>query len=154
MKTLDRIAIRASIDRVFEVATAVEHWPQFLRHYRWVRFLDRDENGGIVEMAAWRPFGVARYPVWWVSEMRVDRPARQIRYRHVRGITRGMDVLWRVAARSDDVQVTIEHEWQGPAWPLIGSLTARLVIAPVFIHGIASRTLAGIKRAVEGGGEA
>jgi uncharacterized membrane protein len=151
MQTIDRIAIRGPIDRVLEVASEVERWPDILSHYRWVRFLDRQPHGGTVEMAAWRPFGLARYPVWWVSEMRVERPERQIRYRHVRGITRGMNVLWRLSARPEDVEVTIVHEWSGPAWPLIGSLAARLVIGPVFIHGIASRTLAGIKRTVEGG---
>src|SRR3989442_7584766 len=48
------------------------------------------EGGGTVEMAAWRPFGPLRYATWWVSEMSVDPRAREIRYRHVRGITQGM----------------------------------------------------------------
>ena len=43
------------------------------------------------------------------------------------------------------------HQWSGPRWPLIGRAAAELVIGPVFIHGIASRTLAGIKRHVEAG---
>jgi len=47
------------------------------------------------------------------------------------------------------VDIEIVHTWTGPRWPLIGSLAANLVIGPVFIHGIASRTLAGIKRAAE-----
>jgi hypothetical protein len=47
--------------------------------------------------------------------------------------------------------VTIVHDWTGPGWPLIGTLAASWVIGPVFIHGIASRTLAGIRRAVEAG---
>ena len=47
--------------------------------------------------------------------------------------------------------MTIVHEWTGPRWPLIGSAAAEWVIGPVFIHGIASRTLAGIRRAVESG---
>jgi hypothetical protein len=47
--------------------------------------------------------------------------------------------------------VTIVHDWTGPRWPLIGGPAARWVIGPVFIHGIASRTLAGIRRAVEAG---
>jgi ribosome-associated toxin RatA of RatAB toxin-antitoxin module len=149
MRTVDRVAIQASLDSVFAAATDVERWPDILPHYRWVRFLTRDTDGGIVEMAAWRPFGVARYPVWWVSEMRVARAAGQIRYRHVQGITRGMDVVWQLAARLAEVEVTIVHEWSGPTWPLIGSVAARFLIGPVFIHGIASRTLAGIKRAVE-----
>jgi hypothetical protein len=47
--------------------------------------------------------------------------------------------------------VTIVHEWSGPGWPLIRRPAAAWVIGPVFVHGIASRTLAGLKRAVEGG---
>jgi hypothetical protein len=41
------------------------------------------------------------------------------------------------------------HEWDGPRWPLIRRPAAEWVIGPVFVHGIASRTLAGIGRAVE-----
>ena len=147
--TVDRILIRAPIDRVLEVASEIERWPQILSHYRWVRFLERRNGGGTVEMAAWRPFGVFRYPTWWVSEMTVDRRAREIRYRHLRGITRRMDVVWRLVEQPGGVNVTIVHDWAGPRWPLVGPLAARLVIGPVFIQGIASRTLAGIKRFVE-----
>ncbi|HEY3279185.1 MAG TPA: SRPBCC family protein [Gemmatimonadales bacterium] len=139
--------VRASLECVFAAASAVERWPAILPHYRWVR---RGE-GNLVEMAAWRPFGPLKYPTWWVSEMTQDPAAGEIRYRHVRGITRGMDVIWRVAPEGDGVAVEIVHTWDGPAWPLVGGLAARLVIGPVFIHGIASRTLAGIKRAVEEG---
>ena len=150
MRTVDRVVIRAPVDRVFDAASDVERWPRILAHYRWVRFLERRTGGGTVEMAAWRPFGVFRYPTWWVSEMTVNRGAREIRYRHVRGITRRMDVVWRLVEAPGGVEVTIVHEWAGPGWPLIGRLAARLVIGPVFIHGIASRTLAGNKREAEG----
>lgn len=133
------------------MASDVERWPEFLRHYRWVRLRERDARGGMVEMAAWRPFGPLRYPTWWVSRMELDRERRRIRYRHIEGITRGMDVEWSVDQRGDNVGVTIVHEWAGPAWPLIGGIAATLVIGPVFIHGIASRTLAGVKRRAESG---
>jgi len=150
MVTVDRILIPAPLERVFAAAATVERWPEILPHYRWVRFLERREGGGIVEMAAWRPFGPLRYPTWWVSEMTVDVRGREIRYRHVRGITRGMNVVWRFVPLGRGVTVTIVHEWRGPAWPLIGPLAAGLVIGPVFIHGIAARTLTGIKRFAEG----
>lgn len=149
MRTVDRSRIAAPFDRVFNAASTVTRWPDILPHYRWVRMLD----DGLVEMAAWRPFGLVKYPTWWVSEMTVDRPAGEIRYRHVRGITRGMDVVWRLEAdgggSGDAVDVEIVHTWEGPRWPLIGHLAANLVIGPIFIHGIASRTLAGIKHAAE-----
>jgi uncharacterized membrane protein len=152
VRTVDRTRVRAPLERVFTVAAAVERWPEILPHYRWVRRLD----GDLVEMAAWRPFGPLKYAVWWVSEMTLDRPAGAIHYQHVRGITRGMKVTWRLVevgggsgGGEGGVDVEIVHTWDGPAWPLIGRLAADLVIGPVFIHGVASRTLAGIKRAVE-----
>ena len=150
MRTVDRIQIAAPFDRVFSAASNVTRWPDILPHYRWVRQLDH--GGGLVEMAAWRPFGIVKYPTWWVSEMKIDRAAGEIRYRHVRGITKGMDVVWRMVEEDGGdgvVEVEIVHEWTGPHWPLIGPLAANLVIGPVFIHGIASRTLAGIKRHAE-----
>lgn len=153
MRTVDRIRVHAPFTRVFAAASSVARWPAILPHYRWVRLLD----DGLVEMAAWRRFGggLIKYPTWWVSEMTIDRPAGEIHYHHVRGITRGMDVVWRLVEDSDEragnVDVEIVHTWSGPAWPLIGKLVANLVIGPVFIHGIASRTLAGIKSYAENG---
>jgi len=149
VRTLDQITIAAPPDQVFRVAADVERWPEFLGHYRWVRMQERRDNGGRVEMAAWRPFGPFKYPTWWLSEMEVDESALEVRYRHVAGITRGMDVVWRLEPSDGGVGVTIVHEWTGPAWPLIGRFAADWVIGPVFIHGIASRTLAGVKRKAE-----
>lgn len=148
MKTVDRIAIRAPVALVYSVASDVERWPEFLSHYRWVRILERWADRAIVEMAAWRPFGLFKYPTWWVSEMRLE-PERAVYYRHVRGITRGMDVVWSFQPQGEVIEVSIVHRWRGPAWPLIGGLAADLVIGPVFIHGIAARTLAGVKRRSE-----
>jgi uncharacterized membrane protein len=149
VRTVDRITVAAPADLVFRVAADVERWPEFLRHYRWVRMQERREGGGRVEMAAWRPFGAFKYPTWWLSEMDVDPDALEVRYRHVGGITCGMDVVWRLEPRDGQVSVTIVHEWSGPGWPVIGRIAADWVIGPVFIHGIASRTLAGVKRKAE-----
>ena len=79
--------------------------------------------------------------------MWVEPSRREIRYHHMAGITRGMDVLWTVQPSGTGTTITIVHEWRGPRWPLIGRPAATLVIGPVFIHGIASRTLAGVARA-------
>lgn len=151
MRTVDRALVRASLARVFAAASSVEQWPALLPHYRWVRMLERRGAGGVVEMAAWRPFGPIRYPAWWVSEMEVDADTPAVRYRHVRGITAGMNVEWSFATTPGGVDVTIVHEWKGPAWPLVGRAAAEWVIGPVFVHGIASRTLAGLARHVESG---
>jgi uncharacterized membrane protein len=153
MRTIDRLLMKAPVDRVFEAARDVERWPALLEHYRWVRMLERRPQGGLVEMAAWRPFGRINYPTWWVSEMHTDPAERTVRYRHVRGITSGMEVIWRMVAEAGGTRVTIVHEWAGPAWPLVGPAAAAWVIGPVFVHGIASRTLSGIARHVEGAGD-
>jgi ribosome-associated toxin RatA of RatAB toxin-antitoxin module len=148
--TVDEIIMRAPAARVFHAAQDVERWPEILPHYRRVRFLERRPGGGVVEMAAVRPFGPLAWPTWWTSEMESDAAALEVRYRHVRGITTGMDVVWRITPDGAGLaHVRIVHEWTGPDWPLIGGLAARRVIGPVFVHGIASRTLAGIKRHVE-----
>lgn len=151
MRTVDRRRMRAPLASVFAAASEVERWPELLTHYRWVRMLERRPGGGIVEMAAWRRFGPLNYPTWWVSEMWVEPARAAVRYRHIRGITTGMDVEWTLApAEGGATDVTIVHEWEGPRWPLVRRPAAEWVIGPVFVHGIASRTLAGLARHVEG----
>jgi ribosome-associated toxin RatA of RatAB toxin-antitoxin module len=151
MITHNEIDMRASPARCFQVAADVERWPQVLSHYRWVRFQRKDGFGrGLVEMAARRTFGPVGYPVWWVSEMWADESIPVVRYRHVDGITKGMDVEWRFHPIEDATRVEIVHEWKvGPRWPLIGRFAADTVIGPVFIHHVAGLTLAGIKSEVE-----
>jgi len=158
MKTIDEIDVAAPPDTVFRFAADVEGWPRILPHYRYVRFVERSDarvplsrlttpDSRLVEMSANRPFGPLDWPTWWMSEMWVDPARREVRYRHIRGITRGMEVLWRVEPRATGSHVHLLHEWDGPAWPLIRYPAAEWVIGPVFVHGIASRTLAGVARA-------
>jgi ribosome-associated toxin RatA of RatAB toxin-antitoxin module len=150
LRTVDERFVAARVEDIFELAANVEEWPLHLRHYRYVRMVERDRgDGGIVEMAANRPFGPLNWPTWWVSEMEIRRPpsAHAIRFRHVRGFTTGMEVEWSFAPEGSGTQVRIVHEWNGPRWPLIGAVAATMVIGPVFVHGIASRTLAGLARA-------
>jgi uncharacterized membrane protein len=149
MHTVNAILIAAPLERVVAIASAVERWPEFLAHYRRVEFLERHQSGGLVLMSAWRRFGPLGWPTWWVSEMTVDAGRPCIRYRHVRGVTAGMDVRWQFDPTAAGVAVEIVHEWPGPRWPLIGKVAADRVIGPVFIHHIASRTLAGVKRRAE-----
>src|SRR4051812_35045477 len=149
MRTVDYVRVQTPVESVFRAARDVERWPQILSHYRWVRKLWGNGARTLVEMAAWRPFGPLRYPTWWVSEMWIDRAAAAVHYRHVRGITTGMDVVWQLQPSDGGTEVSIVHEWGGPRWPLVGPPAANWVIGPVFISGIASRTLAGIARHVE-----
>ena len=151
MTIVDEQLVRAPADVCFAVAADVERWPDILPHYRWVRFRDKRGFGtGLVEMAAWRPFaGGIRYPTWWVSEMRsaADEPA--VYYKHVDGVTRGMDVKWELGRQGTSTFIRLFHTWHGPAWPVIGGVAAEWVILPHFVSAIAQRTLAGVARAAE-----
>jgi len=152
METIDERTVRAPVAEIFALVRRVEDWPAYLAHYRFVRFRERAEDGGgIVEMSANRPFGLFNWPTWWLSEMEVIESRPAVRFRHIGGVTRTMDVEWALEPSPDgrETHVRLVHVWDGPRWPLIGVMAATAVIGPVFIHGIASRTLEGLARAAE-----
>lgn len=150
MEIRDEQLVRAPWRAIFDIAKRVEEWPAYLPHYRYVRFRERaTDGGGVVEMAAYRPFGLAGWPTWWLSEMAVDEGAPAIRFRHVAGITKGMDVEWSFRSVPGGTHVTVLHVWDGPPIPFLGIPAATLFIGPVFIHAIASRTLAGLAAVAE-----
>ena len=149
MSTVDEQLVRAPLISIFNLAADVERWPALLPHYRFVRFVERRrDGGGIVDMSANRPFGIVQWPTWWRSRMQVTRPsagsAGSIRFAHVEGVTRGMEVEWSFKEVAGGTHVRILHVWDGPEVPVVGVAAATFVIGPVFIHGIASRTLAGL----------
>jgi hypothetical protein len=149
--TVDEYLVSAPADVCFRIAADVERWPEILPHYRWVRFQDkRDFGQGIVEMAAWRPFPAGiKYPTWWVSEMRAAENEPAVYYKHIAGITRGMDVKWELQPRGRQTFIRLLHVWTGPTWPLISGVAANWVIGPHFVSAIAQRTLAGVARAAQ-----
>jgi ribosome-associated toxin RatA of RatAB toxin-antitoxin module len=152
METVDERVVRASVSEIFSLVRQVQHWPAYLAHYRFVHMRERaTDGGGIVEMSASRPFGLVNWPTWWLSEMSVDMDAPNVRFRHIGGITRRMDVEWSFHPRAngEGTLVRLVHVWDGPHWPLIGVVAATAVIGPVFVHGIASRTLDGLARVAE-----
>ena len=151
MTIIDEQHVRAPADLCFEVAADVERWPSILPHYRWVRFRDKKGFGtGTVEMSAYRQFPAGlNYPTWWVSQMRADAVEHAVYYTHVEGITRGMDVKWELQPRGSETFIRLFHTWDGPAWPLIRTAAAKLVILPHFVSAIAQRTLAGVAREAE-----
>lgn len=152
MIIVDEQTVRVRREVFYDFAKDVMRWPEHLTHYRFVKFRTRArDGGGLVEMSANRPFGPLNWPTWWLSEMSVDDAIPNIRFKHVQGITTGMEVEWQFLRREDPnvTHVRIVHAWNGPWWPLIGRVAALAVIGPVFIHGIASRTLAGLAAAAE-----
>ena len=148
MRTVNTITIRAPLPTIFAVASDLARWPDFLPHYRYNRFLSTMPWGGIVKMSAVR----SGIPTTWVSIYRVDTEHTQLHFEHLRAAfnaTRGMIVIWNFTETPEGVVVEISHELD-LRWPLIGGLVSKYIVGLFFIHHIATLTLAGLKRKVEG----
>lgn len=146
MRTANTVKMSGDLDNIVALAANTERWPVILPHYRWVTLLEGGGDHKTVQMAARR----GRIPVKWqaVQDVERDGPTPIIRFRHVGGVTKGMDVAWLFTQGPDDVSVTIDHEFT-PPWPVVGSLIADHIIGPQFIEAIAAKTLATIKAIVE-----
>jgi ribosome-associated toxin RatA of RatAB toxin-antitoxin module len=145
MHTENRIEIQGDVRRVFQLAAQVEKWPTILPHYRWVRVLQRKKRRTTVEMAARR----GRIPVSWTAVQEVF-PYERITYKHIKGFTTGMDVVWSFKPAQDKVQVVITHDFS-LSWPLVGGFVSKYIVGALFVKSIASRTLHQIKLMVESG---
>ena len=147
MRTSNIITIKAPLHVIYTTASDLAHWPDFLSHYRYNKFLSRMPWGGIVKMSAVRSF----IPTTWISVYRVDAEKRELHFEHLRSAlnaTRGMIVVWHFTEMPEGVQVEITHDLD-LHWPLIGGFVGKYIVGLFFIHHIASLTLAGLKRKVE-----
>jgi len=147
MRTSNAITINAPLPLIFSIASDLAHWPDFLSHYRYNRFLSPMPWGGIVEMSAVRTF----IPTTWISIYRIDTEKCQLHFEHLRSTlnaTRGMIVVWHFTETPEGIRVEITHDLD-LHWPLIGGFVGKYIVGLFFIHHIASRTLAGLKRKVE-----
>jgi ribosome-associated toxin RatA of RatAB toxin-antitoxin module len=146
METSNSVWMRATAERIYPLAVEVERWPELLPHYRWVTVLEREGNRKLVEMAARRDW----IPVSWQAVQTLQPDVPLIRFRHVRGVTTGMEVEWRFEPKDGGTLVTIHHALD-LRWPLIGPWAAENVIGPHFVAHIAGQTLRCIKQLVEAG---
>jgi ribosome-associated toxin RatA of RatAB toxin-antitoxin module len=144
MDMTTRQLMRADPDAIFRLAADVERWPEILPHYRWVHVLRQRGPCRLVEMAAHRD----GFPVRWTAIQEVDLTNRTIRFKHVKGITRTMDVTWTLTPQDDGVLVEIWHGFT-PGWPLVPDALIRAVIGELFVENIAGKTLRRIKQLAE-----
>lgn len=140
------IVVRGEWETVWELSSDIEKWPERLPHYRKV-IVQSSSPGGMIKhayMSCWRDV----LPVSWHTIQRLEHgnnPAEsRVLYHHVKGVTKGMEVVWRFEPLDPGVyRVTISHDWN-PGWPLVGKLAARLISTQI-VHNIADKTLKQVK---------
>lgn len=143
MHSTNSIIMHAPRERIFQTAANLELWPRILPHYRYIKYLECGESRNVVVMAARRGW----MPISWTSEELVDQTRCEVRFRHLKGWTKGMEVVWTFTETAAGVLVEIVHDlrfrirWLAPL--------AETLIGGYFIHPVASRTLRCMKAYVE-----
>ena len=142
------IDIDAPAGLVFVLARDGERWATLLPHYVRSRLQGTDGDGRrIIEFVARRPLvpllGIG-LPVVWRARTWNEPETLRLRFQHIGGATRGMDVTWRIEPRGvTGCRVTIGHEFS-PALPGFARIVDRF-----FTRAIAGRTLATFKALAE-----
>ena len=144
MRSITGLRMFAPVERIFPLAAEIERWPERLPHYRYVRRLAGRPDERRFAMGARR--GVI--PVSWKAVQRPLPDRNEIEFEHVGGVTRGMQVRWRLVPDGEAVDVSIEHRLE-LRWPIVGEFVATRIIGPHFVDAIAGRTLRRIKELSE-----
>ena len=146
MQTANSVEMAGDLDQIVALAAEIERWPEILPHYRWVTLLDGGGDRKTVEMAARR----GRIPVKWRAIQEIERNGVTpvIRFTHIGGVTKGMDVAWTFEPKDGAVTVRIDHDFT-PPWPIVGPAIADRIIGPHFVEAIAGKTLRTIKAIAE-----
>jgi ribosome-associated toxin RatA of RatAB toxin-antitoxin module len=146
------IDIAAAPELVFALARDVTRWDRLLPHYARSRLRERGADGTLlVDFVARRPLiGVLGLglPVVWRSRTWSEPETRRLRFAHVAGATRGMDVTWHIEPAPEGARVEIEHDFR-PRVPGFAWFVDRWFTRP-----IAGRTLATFKALAEAIAEA
>jgi ribosome-associated toxin RatA of RatAB toxin-antitoxin module len=145
------IEVVAPPDVVFELARDVSRWDRRLPHYVRSRVRSRDADGrAVVSFVAIRPILSVRVglPVVWRARCWSESDTLRLRFVHLAGATRGMDVTWRIEPAAGGCRVTIEHDFR----PRIAAWAG--FVDRWFTRAIAGRTLATFKVLAETSGAA
>src|SRR3954453_23229370 len=134
MHKTNSIVMRAPKMSIFETAADLELWPKILPHYRYIHYLERSPTRNVVVMAA-RRSGI---PISWTSEEIIDRERMEVRFNHLKAMTKGMRVVWTFRETQGGVLVEILHDlaFRIPALAPV----ANWIIGTFFIHNVANKT--------------
>jgi ribosome-associated toxin RatA of RatAB toxin-antitoxin module len=148
MRSTIAIDVAAPAELVFRIAHDVTRWPELLPHYVSVRPTGTPGMNGelVARMVARRPVSALLgwgVPVTWQARTWSEPESLRLRFVHVAGATKGMDVTWRIEPTDGGCRVAITHDFR-PAWPFLAVAVDRWFTRP-----IAGRTLATFKALAE-----
>jgi hypothetical protein len=106
--------------------------------------LERSEARLIFAMGGW----IRGWPGRWTAVQDALPEQRRLRFRHIRGITTGMEVEWRFEPAGGSVDVELVHSLT-MRWPLIGRWVGDWIVGPIFVDHITQRTLQAVKAEAE-----
>ncbi len=143
MHKTNSIIMNAPKMLIFETAANLELWPKILPHYRYIRYLERNSDRNLVVMAAAR----SGIPISWTSEQIIDRDRLEVRFHHLKALTKGMRVIWTFDETPEGVLVKIAHDLKFRVKVL--APLADKIIGDFFVSNIANKTLRCMKAYVE-----
>ena len=142
MRTTIGIDVAAPPELVYRLARDVTRWSSLLPHYSRSAVVRVDDGVLVCDFVARRPFvpvlGLG-IPVTWRSRTWHEPATRRLRFQHVAGATKGMDVTWTIEPEAGGTRVEIAHDFR----PRIPGFAA--LVDTLFTQPIASRTLATFK---------
>jgi ribosome-associated toxin RatA of RatAB toxin-antitoxin module len=141
------IDVSAPPELVYRLARDVTRWERLLPHYaRSVAVREEPDGTRVCDFIARRPFvpvlGLG-IPVTWRSRTWDEPATRRLRFVHVAGATKGMDVTWTIEPADGGARVEISHDFR-PRVPGFAAFVDR-----IFTRPIAGRTLATFKALAE-----
>jgi len=161
MHTSISIDIGAPPELVFALAHDVTRWERLLPHYTRSREDGETADGkALTSFIARRPLpgplgaiGLA-IPVTWRSRTWSDESTLRLRFVHVAGATKGMDVTWTIEPTTAGSRVDIHHDFRRTLpipviGPVLGDATFPAFVDRWFTRPIAGRTLATFKALAE-----
>jgi hypothetical protein len=149
------IDIAAPADLVFALARDARRWQGLLPHYARSRAVEPRSDGSVViDFVARRPLPLVGIlglglPVAWRARTWSEPGTLRLRFVHVAGATRGMDVTWRIEPTGPEgCKVAIDHDFR-PRFAPFAPFVDR-----AFTRPIAGRTLATFRALAEALAEA
>lgn len=89
------------------------------------------------------------FPLRWTALQTNDAATPHIAFKHLKGPTRTMDVEWiftPLDTRRTEVRIVHHLAF---IFPVAADFFGKYIVSDIFIHGVATKTLATIKRLAE-----